>query len=482
MARIQALSDTTEPASPSDGADGLEEELAVSFRYGADDVIGGKYRLIRCVGSGGMGEVWIARNGVLDVEVALKLLHPDVDDPSAADRLLREARAAARLGHRAIVRVFDFGTAEGGEPFLVMEKLEGEDLASRLERQGRLGATRAVQVILPIAHALAAAHAKGIVHRDVKPENIFLARVDGDDLQPKILDFGIAQLDRSTNLRLTQTGTLVGTPSYMSPEQARGETLDARADIFSLCVVLYETVTGRLPFEGKNSNAVLHAIIMNPPPPITDFEVGDAALWSILSRALAKNVAERYQSMQELGEALAAWLLAKNVTEDISGASVANMWQRSVRPSSAPPPAPEWNREPPVRDAVTLQQVKPRFSRRMLAALAVGLTFLASLAFGLRGFTTSDESSAAATGSSDPLPSIVSPVTSSTITPASPTAPTVPTVPTAPAAAAEGEAIAPSRQTEPSTTRAKKPPRSPAGGPARGATVRAHRPLKDPFH
>ena len=310
---------------PQEEVEQLDDAL-VRLRYGEGDVIAGKYRLGRKLGGGGMGEVWLAHNETLEIDVAVKLIRADRERGESEDRLLREARTAARLGNPAIVRIFDFGTTENGDPFIVMELLAGEDLATALEQRGRLSAVKAVRTLLPIAHALAAAHAKGIVHRDLKPENIFLQVTEGNNVQPKLVDFGVAKLDRAKTLRLTQTGALLGSPLYMSPEQARGDDVDHRADIWSLCVVLYEMISGRPPFEGKNYNAVLYSIVANEPLPITQVAAGDEQLWEVVKTGLAKDPDQRWQSTRELGVALARWLQARGISEDITGASIDAAW------------------------------------------------------------------------------------------------------------------------------------------------------------
>jgi serine/threonine-protein kinase len=257
--------------------------------------------------------------------------------------LLQEARAAARLGHPAIARVFDYGLCERGHAFIVMELLEGEDLAVALARRGRLSPTKAVQTMLPIAHALDAAHQKGIVHRDIKPENIYLARGEDRRVQPKLVDFGIAKMERNSS-RLTQTGTMLGSPLYMSPEQARGDDVDHLADVWAVCVVLYEMIAGRTPFEGKNYNALLYAIIADEPTPLTDIGFGDGALWQILRRGFEKDPVRRWQSIRDLAAELARWLISHGQREDITGASLNLQWLRRVRSSAdllssmAPPP------------------------------------------------------------------------------------------------------------------------------------------------
>lgn len=307
------------------------EDIPLRYRYAEGDLIAGKYRLRRLLGRGGMGDVWLAHNETLDIDIAIKLMRSDADGGAAGDRLLREARAAARLGHPAIVRVFDFGATEYAEPFIVMEFLHGEDLATSLAHHGRFSGVKAVRTLLPIAHALETAHAKQIVHRDVKPENIFLTETEEGRIQPKIVDFGIAKIDRGKGLRLTQKGTVVGSPGYMAPEQARGDDIDHRADIWSFCVVLYEALTGAQPFVGKNDNALLYAIVAHEPAPITSLAAGDAALSAILTKGFAKNPDKRWQSMHELGAALAKWLIAQGATEDIAGASLEATWLVSAR-------------------------------------------------------------------------------------------------------------------------------------------------------
>jgi serine/threonine-protein kinase len=184
-----------------------------------------------------MGVVWVAHSLVLGVDVAIQLIRSGVADPDLASRMAREAQATATLGHPAIVRVFDFGATESGDPFLVMELAHGETLAALLRREERLTPFAALQLILPIVDGLRCAHERGIVHRDIKPENVFVARDTLGRVQPKLLDFGIAKLDHHPNVtRLTQVGEVLGSPEFMSPEQARGiGNVDLRTDVWSLC-------------------------------------------------------------------------------------------------------------------------------------------------------------------------------------------------------------------------------------------------------
>jgi eukaryotic-like serine/threonine-protein kinase len=295
--------------------------------YLAGEVIGDRYRLVRELGSGGMGVVWVAHSLVLDVDVALKLIRASSAGAGLASRMAREAHAAARLGHPALVRVFDFGWTNREDPFLVMELVQGETVAAVLARESRVPAIRAVQMLLPIADGLRLAHDKNIIHRDIKPENIFLASDAFGRKQPKLLDFGIAKVDPTpTDNRLTQVGVVLGSPEYMSPEQACGDEVDERTDVWSLCVVLYEAVTGTVPFRKSNYNALMQAIIHEVPAPTTQFDAGDAALWQVVERGLAKLRHERWTNMTELGEALALWLYGHGIKEDLSGNSIRAVW------------------------------------------------------------------------------------------------------------------------------------------------------------
>jgi serine/threonine protein kinase len=296
-------------------------------KYAPGMVIGGKYRLERKLGEGGMGSVWAAHHEHLDTAVAIKVIRSGFEQLGLGPRLLLEARAAAKLGHPHIVRVFDVGQTADGTPFIVMELLEGQSLGAYLTQQRRLSATEAVQLLLPIADALRVAHAKGIVHRDIKPDNVFLVREE-TGVQPKLVDFGIAKFGpREPDSQLTQRGAIVGSPDYMAPEQARGEEdIDRRADIWAFCVVLYEAMSGGPPFTAGNHHALLRAIIETTPTPLKSLLCADTELSQIIETGMLKDREQRYQSMQEVGEALARWLLTQGVIEDASGASVEAKW------------------------------------------------------------------------------------------------------------------------------------------------------------
>ncbi len=316
--------------SPSETGPKAARGAAVRTEYLAGAVIADRYKLVRPLGRGGMGVVWVAHSLVLGVDVALKLIHSDLGGPNGGTRMAREAHAAARLGHPAMVRVFDFGWTSRADPFLVMELVQGESLGAILRRELRLPAIQAVQLLLPLADGLRSAHDKGIVHRDVKPDNILIARDEFGRQQPKLLDFGIAKVDQTLaneDRKLTQEGVALGSPEYMSPEQALGrEDIDHRSDVWALCVVLYETITGKVPWDRPNYNALMQCIIHEAAVPTTDFSAGDADLWRVIERGLAKNPDNRWASMTELGEALALWLYEHGVKEDISANSLRAVW------------------------------------------------------------------------------------------------------------------------------------------------------------
>ena len=287
-----------------------------------------------------MGQVWVAVNIDLDAHVAIKLLRAG-HRSDAADRLKREARVLARVDHPAIVRVLDSGQTDDQAPFLVTELLHGETLSDLLGENRRLNPERAVQTLLPVLDGLQVVHERGIVHRDLKPANVFLARLSNGRRQPKVLDFGIASVREGIDSHTTAEGELLGSPVYMSPEQARGLGVDARTDIWALSVILYEMVTGSPPFEGKDHHAVLQAVVKGEPRTLAERGIDELALWAIIRRGLAKNPDHRWKDAKEFGEKLADWLVARGVREDLTCSSVVATWispASSQSISSYPPP------------------------------------------------------------------------------------------------------------------------------------------------
>jgi serine/threonine-protein kinase len=358
--------------------------------YAAGDLVTSKYRLERPLGSGGQAAVWEARNLALDSPVALKLLHDSLSDDTQVGRLLREARAVARLGHPAVVRVFDLARATNGELFIVMELLEGTSLADELFERRRFSSVEAVQLLLPIVDALGAAHAQGIVHRDVKPENVFITRTAAS-IQPKLLDFGIAKLKREPEGGWkTAAGTVLGTPAYLSPEQADGhQDIDHRSDIWSLSATLYECVTGSLPFGGDTDEELFGQIAKRDPESILKHAAGDAELWAIVRRGLAKAPADRWPSMQAFGEALAHWLAGHGVGRDASGVALDAKWLQGVQSASplTPTPTPRGL----ARGAETRALTAPARPRWAVPAAIALLAVVATLAFAIQQGTRTPE-------------------------------------------------------------------------------------------
>ncbi len=274
-----------------------------------------RYLILHQIGEGGMGIVYEAQHVVIEKRVALKVLRADFSSQSeVVQRFRQEAKSASRIGHEHIVDISDFGETPTGQCYFVMEYLEGEDLANVLAREGTVAPARAADLVLQCARALGAAHSKGIVHRDMKPENIFLTHREANEDFVKIVDFGIAKMSDvetpgAPGRKLTKTGMIFGTPEYMSPEQAGGKELDHRVDIYALGVILYEMVTGRVPFVGDSFMGILTQHMFETPLPLRkvnpQVEVS-SELDAVIFRALAKDPDERYQTMEELAEAIAA--------------------------------------------------------------------------------------------------------------------------------------------------------------------------------
>jgi len=275
--------------------------------------VGGRYDLVALIGVGGMGAVYEAEHRVTRRRVAVKLLKTGLDwSRELVERFLREAQAAAAIGHPGIVDVLDAGEEPDGSLFVVTELLEGETLGARIERSRPMALGEAIGIATDVLGALAAAHAKGIVHRDVKPDNVFLSRSRDGSIVVKLLDFGIAKRVAGDGKSVTQSGAALGTPLYMSPEQVRGEKdLDARSDVWAVGVMLYECVTGRPPFEGESGNLVWLAILTKRHAPARTLRRHvPKALGEAIDRALAKDRRKRFASATDLRSALAACLAA----------------------------------------------------------------------------------------------------------------------------------------------------------------------------
>jgi serine/threonine-protein kinase len=267
----------------------------------AGDVVAAKYRLIHPLGIGGMGAVWRCEHIQLKLQMAIKLL--DARGPAAdraVQRFTREARIAASVRHRNIVTIMDFGT-DGGAPYLVMELLRGVPLSERLIVAEPLSVAAFLRLIEQVLQGLRAVHDKGVIHRDLKPENIFLMR-DEETLVPKLLDFGVSRsVERDKGHTITREGIVMGTPEYIAPEQARGKMPDARSDIYSLGVVMYEALGGVAPFHADNAADVIVAVLNAAPVPLESLRSDlDPKLTGLVSKAIAKKPEQRFQSAEEM--------------------------------------------------------------------------------------------------------------------------------------------------------------------------------------
>src|SRR5436190_8619409 len=238
----------------------------------AGTVLGDNYRITRLIGIGGMGAIYEAATVGAGKRVAVKMMSKELSaHPEALARFHREVKVTTGLAHPNIVDVFDFGTSPTGEPYLVMEYLDGEDLERYLEREGRVALPTAVEIVKQLASALAVAHQEGIVHRDLKPGNVFLVRVPGGGVFIKIVDFGISKVLKSTTTQLTMARAVVGTPEFMAPEQAAGRVdwVDHRSDQWALACLTWHMLSGQLPFWQPDVNAILNQVVAGEPTPLS---------------------------------------------------------------------------------------------------------------------------------------------------------------------------------------------------------------------
>jgi serine/threonine-protein kinase len=345
----------------------------------------GRYRVLRILGEGGMGIVYEAHHELIDRKVAIKVLREDFSRRAdVVERFRREAKSASRIGHPNIVDVLDFGQTPEGASYFVMELLQGEDLADLLARDVRLSPPRAVAIAVQCCRALAAAHEKGIVHRDLKPENVFIIERGGFPDFVKLVDFGVAKMSELDAVdgggrKLTRTGMIFGTPEYMSPEQANGQTLDHRVDIYALGIILYEALTGRVPFEGETFMAVLSKHAAAPVPPLREAWPGlsvSPELEAVVMRALTKQRDNRFAHMRAFGEALEA---VPEMPETVPRDSYVAVPRASAPSSpgreSAPPPAMPDSSLSPLPDMPVGWPRSERWSRALpvlVALLVIG--------------------------------------------------------------------------------------------------------------
>ncbi|MDQ3035883.1 MAG: serine/threonine protein kinase, partial [Myxococcota bacterium] len=294
----------------------------------------GKYRIEGLLGQGGMGSVWKGAHLVTGRKVAIKVLDDRfLTNVNVVQRFGREARAASAIQHEGIVEVLDLDQTEEGHPFLVMEFLDGESLSARIERRGRLSQEEVVRFGTMLLEALEAAHQHGVVHRDLKPDNIYLVPAGRRGEIVKILDFGISSKDDETSAKLTMTGSVLGTPHYMSPEQAMGDTsLDRRVDIYGAGVVLYECLVGDVPFDAPNYNKLLRVILDDVPvPPSKRGAIVDRALEEVVLSAIAKDREQRPQTARALLERIRMAVGTGSAAGDGPGRSLTDARTRDPR-------------------------------------------------------------------------------------------------------------------------------------------------------
>src|SRR5262245_39097211 len=266
----------------------------------------GRYRILRKLGQGGMGAVYLAHDSQLDRQVALKVPRFTAGDGESIERFKREARTAATLQHANLCPIYDVGDIDGRH-YLTMAFVEGRSLAELIRGGQPLPEKPVADLVRKLALALEEAHRKGVIHRDLKPANIMI----NERHEPVILDFGLARQTQKEDVRLTAPGTILGTPAYMPPEQVRGDTeaMGPACDVYSLGVVLYELLAGRLPFQGTNVGALISAVLtVNPPPPSAHRPEISQALDAICLRAMEKDPARRFRSMAEFADSLTAFL------------------------------------------------------------------------------------------------------------------------------------------------------------------------------
>jgi serine/threonine protein kinase/alpha-tubulin suppressor-like RCC1 family protein len=332
----------------------------------SSDVVGkqiGNYTATKLLGKGSMGEVYEAAHPILDKQVAIKVLSEDLSSyPELVSRFKREARAIARIKHKAIVQAFDFGNLDDGRQYYVMERLKGSNLAVYMTAKGPVPWEEAMTIAVPLLEGLAAAHEAGFIHRDIKPDNIFITRLEDGTLYPKIIDFGIAKLrdpDDNQDSVVTRIDAVMGTPLYMSPEQAPGSTEDVGAwsDIYSAAATLYHMIAGKPPFYSDNPLELMLMHSWQPPPPLYEhrpdlsLEISDAIM-----KALAKKPSERYPSMLAFSEGLKAASEGKGPPAGVAPTSRTDPPEK-VAGVETPPETPA---ETPAESAATEPTVKKR--------------------------------------------------------------------------------------------------------------------------
>lgn len=309
-------------------------------------ILNGQFEILQKIGSGGMGSVYKALQPAMNRLVAVKVLHPKLASRTdLVSRFSREARAMSHLTHPNTARVLMYGELEEGSLYIVMEYLEGKNLNQLVRKGGPLSVERALRILIQCCGALDEAHRAGIIHRDLKPENIFISTQGGIEDFPKLLDFGLAKVTeremRPGSIMLTQEGMVFGTPEFMSPEQAQGKTLTPASDIYSLAVIAYEVLTGKLPFDAKTPMEHIQLHVMNTPIPLHERVPGMSfpqGLWEVIAKALAKRPEDRYATAAQFAEALEPFVMPSMPLSAITPATPPTEPVQVAQPATVLPP------------------------------------------------------------------------------------------------------------------------------------------------
>ncbi|MBI5489645.1 MAG: serine/threonine protein kinase [Deltaproteobacteria bacterium] len=346
------------------------------------EVLDNKYKLLRLLGEGGMGAVYEAQHTVIGRRCAVKFLHAEIaHNAEVVKRFIREAQAAAAIGHPNIIDIYDVGVTADGAPYLVMEYLLGSSLADELEHRTKLPPAEAAEIVAQALSALEVAHSHGVVHRDLKPDNLYLVRSPNAPPRVKILDFGISKIadPGKPEDRMTSTGMVLGTPYYMAPEQARGDRdIDHRIDLYAMGIVLYESTTGRVPFTGDNYNQLLLKILTEKFPAPRQLEPSlSEAFEAVILKAIERERDNRYRSAREMHDDLL------NLLDEVARARLGVTGEQSLppltaRPSRSPETVTTAGRTLRVTGAARKRRwALPAAVAGALAALAVGLVLWA---------------------------------------------------------------------------------------------------------
>jgi serine/threonine protein kinase len=400
---------------------GSERSVSGSALPQPGDLIAGKYRIEREIGRGGMSVVFGARHAVTGRRFALKWLLPEISvHPDAAERFIRESQVSGRLQHPNVVEVFDIGQ-DAGTHYMVMEWLAGESLADRLERVGALSVRDACGYLIPCMRGVAAAHAAGIVHRDLKPANIFLCEATKDSSElPKVLDFGISKLSISSgdvHSPVTSIGILLGTPHYMAPEQMQAEPVDARTDVYAFGVILYQLLSGSLPFPATNYGALVVQVATETPRPLQELvPTLPAGVADCVARAMARAASDRFQNLHALITALEPYATGTLPRPSHRGTYPTFVDEPvvKVRPFAAPglPASARPSKATPATPARRRRQLALYLGACVFVAIATALSLQArnrEQRAGQRPSTTLQAASEAGTPSAPPPPPVATP-------------------------------------------------------------------------